>query len=343
KYKIVSTLNKLTDAQQYIIYLAFYEGLTRQEIAKKLKIPLSTVESKIKTSLINLNDNFTGKASLFNVKNETAELIYPFVLGSFDFEEEIKTFNKFKGTEPFPWKLLGDYQNLVSLLPVILELEFPTEKTNEKISNKIYHLKSIKEEKVTAFEPVSSTSSKILETVNKAENDAAVNETIDNNEIKISETTDEFSSSSVRKKDDYEPVIPLKPAVQENQLKRTRDYSTIIIVGLIILFIISTVVAYYFYNERITNYEKQIQNLSTRIQAIIEENRNKPEIPGLSGLRNPQTINLESRPGLTGSGEIIFSFNDKRGYLHIRNLPILKSDSAYQLWGNFKGDFISLV
>jgi len=50
-------LNKLTDAQKYVIYLAYYEGLTQNEIAQKLNIPLATVKSKIKVALVNLKDN----------------------------------------------------------------------------------------------------------------------------------------------------------------------------------------------------------------------------------------------------------------------------------------------
>ena len=147
KNNIETGLNKLTNAQQYVIYLAYYEGLNRPEIAKKLKIPYTTVESKIKTSLINLNENFIGKFSLFTVKNEIVEMIYPFVLGCLDYEEQIKTYDRFKASEPFPWKLLGEYQNLVSLLPVILEFEYPSEELWEKISNRIFHLKNMKKGK----------------------------------------------------------------------------------------------------------------------------------------------------------------------------------------------------
>ncbi|MCE1188458.1 MAG: sigma-70 family RNA polymerase sigma factor [Ignavibacteria bacterium] len=54
---IEEALHKLTDAQQYVIYLGFYEGLTQSEIAAKLKIPIQTVKSKIKIALTNLKDN----------------------------------------------------------------------------------------------------------------------------------------------------------------------------------------------------------------------------------------------------------------------------------------------
>jgi len=57
KEDVETALNKLTDAQQYVIYLAYYEGLTQKEIAEKLNIPLPTVKSKIKIALGNLREN----------------------------------------------------------------------------------------------------------------------------------------------------------------------------------------------------------------------------------------------------------------------------------------------
>lgn len=57
KENIENSLHRLTDAQQYVIYLAYYEGLTETEIASKLKIPIPTVKSKIQVALTNLKDN----------------------------------------------------------------------------------------------------------------------------------------------------------------------------------------------------------------------------------------------------------------------------------------------
>ena len=57
KDKFEEALNKLTDAQQYVIFLAYYNGKTENEIAEKLNIPLPTVKSKIKVALSNLKQN----------------------------------------------------------------------------------------------------------------------------------------------------------------------------------------------------------------------------------------------------------------------------------------------
>ncbi len=57
KDKFEEALNSLTDAQKYVIYLAYYDGKTESEIAKKLNIPLPTVKSKIRVALTNLKQN----------------------------------------------------------------------------------------------------------------------------------------------------------------------------------------------------------------------------------------------------------------------------------------------
>jgi len=57
KENIENALNKLTDAQKYVLFLGYYEGLTQGEIAHHLRIPAQTVKSKVKIALSNLKDN----------------------------------------------------------------------------------------------------------------------------------------------------------------------------------------------------------------------------------------------------------------------------------------------
>jgi RNA polymerase sigma-70 factor (ECF subfamily) len=60
--KFERALNNLTDAQKFVLNLAYYEGKTHSEIAKKLNIPTATIKSKIKLSLANLKQNLiSGK------------------------------------------------------------------------------------------------------------------------------------------------------------------------------------------------------------------------------------------------------------------------------------------
>ncbi len=61
KNRVENALEKLTDAQKYVIHLAYYEGYNINEISDKLGIPKETVRSKIYTALKMLNENFEAE------------------------------------------------------------------------------------------------------------------------------------------------------------------------------------------------------------------------------------------------------------------------------------------
>ena len=54
KEKIQGAMKSLTDAQKYVIELSYFEGLDESGIAEKLKIPSSTVKSKLQVAIGNL-------------------------------------------------------------------------------------------------------------------------------------------------------------------------------------------------------------------------------------------------------------------------------------------------
>lgn len=336
KDRIQEAFNKLDNTRQHLITLAFYEGFTQREIAEKLKIPFTTVESEIKTSVISLNEKFKAKPALFTVENELIETIYPYVIGCLDFEEQGKTSDRFKDSEPFPWKLLGEYQNLVALLPTMLDSEYPTEKAEKRISDQMNSVK-----KVQSFERVSSLDSEGKKDIPDIKNNAGVNNTEKGTGKNISAKTAGKIPTGL------EPVIPLqqekeKRIVQDREKSRKSNFVLILLIVLIVLFITSGVLAYLYYRDRVLYYETQIADLTNRVETITNEIRSRPEIPGLGELKNQQTIELTNMSETFSSGEIIFSYEDKRGYLHVRSLPVLDPDNAYQLWGNFDGNFISL-
>jgi RNA polymerase sigma-70 factor (ECF subfamily) len=61
KSEISEALDNLTDAQKYVLLLSFYEGLTLDQIAEKLNIPIPTVRSKIALALNKLKENLLGE------------------------------------------------------------------------------------------------------------------------------------------------------------------------------------------------------------------------------------------------------------------------------------------
>lgn len=61
KPKMEEALEKLTDAQKYVLHMSFYEGFTLDEISEKLNVPIETVREKVMTAIHNLRDNLIGE------------------------------------------------------------------------------------------------------------------------------------------------------------------------------------------------------------------------------------------------------------------------------------------
>ena len=60
--KMEKALSKLTDAQRYVIGLAWYEGYTINQISGQLNIPVETVRNKVMTALNNLKENLLAES-----------------------------------------------------------------------------------------------------------------------------------------------------------------------------------------------------------------------------------------------------------------------------------------
>lgn len=54
---IYSTINNLTEAQQYVLSLAYHQGLNETQIADKLNIPLPTVKTKLRVVLNSIKES----------------------------------------------------------------------------------------------------------------------------------------------------------------------------------------------------------------------------------------------------------------------------------------------
>ena len=52
--KVETAIGSLTEAQRYVLELSYYEGLDETGIAQNLKIPVSTVKSKLQVAISNL-------------------------------------------------------------------------------------------------------------------------------------------------------------------------------------------------------------------------------------------------------------------------------------------------
>jgi len=83
-------------------------------------------------------------------KKKSLDLIKLEVLGCLnDKDKESLQAMKAEGEE-FPWKVLGDYQNLIANLPLALELKYPASDIKDKAATKLYNIRDQIKAKVEA-------------------------------------------------------------------------------------------------------------------------------------------------------------------------------------------------
>src|SRR5665647_3673520 len=98
------------------------------------------------------------------------DLIYAYSLGCLDKEEleRLKSLND--STEELDFKELGEFQNLVSLLPSTLTLENPDPQLKDNVAKKLYRLK----DEIKAQRQKNKPISNIPETKEENESDSTL-------------------------------------------------------------------------------------------------------------------------------------------------------------------------
>jgi hypothetical protein len=107
----------------------------------------------------------------------------------------------------FPWKELGDYQNLSSLLPISLELKYPASDLKDKTAMKLYNIREQIKAKIDAKKALEAPEPPVEEISFPAENIQEV-ETVEQIEVEekvlveVEEGVQYSSNESMSNKDD---------------------------------------------------------------------------------------------------------------------------------------------
>jgi len=113
-------------------------------------------------------------------KKKSLDLIKLEVLGCLnDKDKESLEAMKTEGDE-FPWKVLGDYQNLIAHLPLALELKYPASDIKDKTATKLYNIKDQIKAKVEAKKALEMPAQPIEE-ISEPEESIEVSENFEEN------------------------------------------------------------------------------------------------------------------------------------------------------------------
>lgn len=255
------------------------------------------------------------------------QMISAYVTGCLDRDNFIQ-FRKYvrEGGE-LPEGELGELQNLMSLVPTLLEMESPPEETKDKIAQRLIELKDeiktkIREEKLTASEerktvakttaapPEQSTTNVKTELKSKPLHDGEPQTHTRKQTTKIRETTPEPKQSSG---------------------------FTWVLTSILFLILIAVIIYFHTINSAL---EQEISDIKNQLAGFQDEisNTNKFINDHLSlieffNYRNVEIVNLANGDVNTNSsGKLLISFESGEALLQLRNIPQLAIDETYQLW-----------
>lgn len=132
--KVRSWKSQLSEIQNLILSLVYFEGLNEEEIAKRLTVPASQVRNKIIAIMDLLYQQFTGKSSASVKNTDIFNLIKLEPLGCVSSEERMILNHMRENNAEFLWKELGEVQNLIALLSTTIPIIYPPNDLNDQLN-----------------------------------------------------------------------------------------------------------------------------------------------------------------------------------------------------------------
>lgn len=288
------------------------------------------------------------------------ELLQAYAIGCLK-EENNKKFNQFlKSADTDFLQELGEYQNLIALLPSINDIEVPPEELKIKLmdllSKRLSNLdivlgkqnesKSIPAEKIIIKEEPIKIPKK--ENVKKENIKTEINQEV-STEKKVDVQENNIPVDDKIK--DFKPLKQKSPGFvvvkdsdtlleesfftkEQKTIKFNKGWLAAIIFS--ILFIISAVILfiiYYNFNSQINNQKKQIDDLKSQ---LLVKNATQQEISEFSSFVESPDFKLvpliKSSNEYTGNCKVLSSAAKGASYLYVSNLPILNGNEVYKLW-----------
>lgn len=276
------------------------------------------------------------------------EMISAFALGCMDKKNYKQFKNYIRGGGELPNGELGDAQNIISLIPTILDIDSPREELKNELGNRLIEIqKNIK--------------NRVVEDRRETRIDAEDKFLERNSSTKIFDVDERREDFSRQSKSEDNPTIPptrvkevtpnrVNTSVQAQEAPKSNSLNIILLWIFSSILLIAIVILSYFSFDKSSNLAEENSTLHNQIVKLrtdlsrtnnfVNENKefvdffNNPNISiiQLKGMDN------ESKE----SGRLLISFDAGEGLLQLNNMPRIDSDKVYQLWLVSKGSTFSL-
>ncbi|MEJ5262923.1 MAG: TonB family protein [Ignavibacterium sp.] len=215
---------QLTEVQNLILNMIFFEGLTDEEIAKKLNVPEATIKQKVQTVLGTLMQNLSGKNLETASNKKIIDLIKLEAIGRLSKDEKEYLTNQKLEDPEFPWAILGEYQNLVALLASTVVPENPPTDLSKEITRLFSNVLIGNTDEYNVVIPNKFTKSEVTVNENPPKQDTITNQEDfpirfkepSKQDLEIIEEISQIVPESEKKEEKPAEKIP-EPALVENK------------------------------------------------------------------------------------------------------------------------------
>lgn len=267
---------------------------------------------------------------------EIHEMISSFAAGCMDRENFINFKNYMLKGNDLPYRELGELQNTIALLPVILEKELPSEEIKNKILSKTF----VQESPLSAEDELPESKDEILPEPSKEEK-IDVNKITD--EIKDEEIAAmplSFTKINEQEKEEKLPPVPVK----KSSVFHSDKFLLFLIPSVLVLLILTIMLI-------ITSSQtSKINLLEEKLTGLIAENNQIKEYIKDNSIfteffNYPDILTLQlkgSKANPDRSGKIFIAGTNDEALLDLANIPALPDEEVYQVWAFIGEDTFSL-
>ncbi len=281
--------------------------------------------------------------------NQIKEMISAFAIGCMD-RKNYKQFRKYlEKRGNLPKGELGDLQNIISLIPTILEVELPSAELKNELGKRLIQIQK-------------DINSKVVENRRETRIEAEEDFVLRDASTKVF-SVGEMRNTKMEKTiaEEYPKPAPFKPiskktdrvsrlnTIAEPTKTESNKINKIHLVITGILFVL-IVILFFIFSGRISKLEDANANLNnkviklrtdlTRTDNFVTQNMEFVEF-----FNNPyiEIIPLKgANKNLSASGRLFIAFGSGEGLLQLQNMPHIESDMNYQLWLVSKTETFSL-
>ena len=283
--------------------------------------------------------------------NAIHEMISAFASGCMD-KNNYRQFKEYLESDgEVPPGELGELQNVISLLPVILELENPNPKIKDRVAKRLISLQDeIKEKIRLTKQSTATTKTGTVKTAVDGGQEMVLNPPPTEEPRPKTHATpvqDDYNNTEFFEsvKINNQPPPPTKhyelpPRTMKDLKEEERPSYTTPIWAAIVITIVIVIGGLIFVYSSGTDYEGEINLLESRINNLENELNNSTDfvesyrsLIEFFNYKDIQIVNLNTvDASVSGSGKLLLSFEHKEGLLDLINMPALGSNQAFQVW-----------